>query len=164
MDSPLTPPRVFIHGLESSSRGEKATFFRERYPDMIVEDYVGTFEERMTKLGAVLADKDNLIVVGSSMGGLMAAVFACLHPEKIRKLVLLAPALNYLPAHACRGGHVSAPVLIYHGSRDEVVPYAPVEETARRLFPHLDWRLVVDDHSLHQTFFRLPWDELLACD
>ena len=28
--------RVFIHGLESSSRGTKGVFFRDRYPDMII--------------------------------------------------------------------------------------------------------------------------------
>ena len=90
------PPivRVFIHGLESSTQGTKGVYFKQHYPDMIVEDYPGTFRERMEKLTALLKDRDNLIVVGSSYGGLMAAVYACENEKRMRKLILLAPALN----------------------------------------------------------------------
>ena len=47
--------RVFIHGLESSGQGTKGVFFRERYPDMIIEDYFGSFSQRMEKLEGLLA-------------------------------------------------------------------------------------------------------------
>ncbi|MBT8490511.1 MAG: alpha/beta hydrolase, partial [Deltaproteobacteria bacterium] len=86
--------RVFIHGLESSSQGTKGIYFRERYPDMIIEDYPGSFEERMLKLNKVLSDKKDLILVGSSYGGLMASVFTCTNEERVTRLILLAPALN----------------------------------------------------------------------
>ena len=36
--------RVFIHGLDSSSRGTKGTFFRGRYPEMLMEDFSGPLE------------------------------------------------------------------------------------------------------------------------
>jgi hypothetical protein len=49
--------RVFIHGLDSSSRGTKGSFFRERYPEMILEDYSGPLEKRMAKLESGLAGK-----------------------------------------------------------------------------------------------------------
>ena len=39
-----TIARVFIHGLDSSSRGTKGSFFRERYPGMFMEDYSGPLE------------------------------------------------------------------------------------------------------------------------
>ena len=61
--------RVFIHGLESSSKGTKGVFFRERYPDMIIEDFHGTLEQRMDKLNSLLYKKSSLIMVGSSYGG-----------------------------------------------------------------------------------------------
>ena len=35
----MTATRVFIHGLESTSQGTKGVYFRERYPDMIINDY-----------------------------------------------------------------------------------------------------------------------------
>lgn len=154
--------RVFIHGLDGSRQGEKGSFFRERYPGMIVEDYLGDFEERMAKLNAVLAAKDDLVLVGSSYGGLMAAVFACRNVAKIRKLILLAPALNYLPPETCGATGCDFPVILYHGSRDEVVPPGPVQKIAARLFIYLTYNLVDDDHSLHQTFFSLDWDALLS--
>lgn len=158
----MTPTRVFIHGLDGSRQGEKGTFFRERYADMIVEDYLGDFEERMTKLNAVLANKKDLILVGSSYGGLMAAFFAYRNMEKIKKLILLAPALNYFPLDICGGMTCDFPVIVYHGSRDEVVSPGPVQEIARRLFTNLTYHLVDDEHSLHQTFFSLDWDAFLS--
>ena len=42
--------RAFIHGLDSSSRGTKGSYFRERYPGMFIEDYSGPLEERMEQL------------------------------------------------------------------------------------------------------------------
>jgi hypothetical protein len=52
----MTSTRVFIHGLESTSRGTKDVFFRERYPDMIIEDYVGSFAQRMERLEGLVED------------------------------------------------------------------------------------------------------------
>ena len=154
--------KVFIHGLDGSSQGVKGTFFRERYPQMIVEDFAGSFEERMAKLGALLADKDNLTLIGSSLGGLMAAVFACRNGEKIAKLILLAPALNHMPPEICRDMKLDFPVVIYHGSQDDVVPPGPVHDIARQIFTNLIYHQVRDDHSLHDTFLTLPWDDLLS--
>lgn len=157
----MTPTRVFIHGVDSSAQGTKGRFFQERYPEMIVEDFSGTFAERMAKLSDLLAGRDDLILVGSSYGGLMASVFACHTEKKIRKLILLAPALNHLP-HETRGVGGGFPVIIYHGSRDDVAPPEPVRKIAGKLFRNLTYHLVDDDHSLHRTFFTLDWDDLLS--
>jgi pimeloyl-ACP methyl ester carboxylesterase len=153
---------VFIHGLDSSSRGTKGAFFRERYPRMIMEDFDGPFEERMAKLETLLTYKDNLTLIGSSLGGLMAAVFAGRNREKIAKLILLAPALNHLPPEFYLDLHLNFPVVIYHGSQDDVVPPGPVHNLAVKIFTNLTYHLVQDDHSLHETFFTLAWDDLLS--
>jgi len=76
--------RVFIHGLESSSKGNKGVFFKNRYPEMIIEDYEGSLEKRMTKLEDILEGKSNIILVGSSFGGLMAALYAHRHPGSLK--------------------------------------------------------------------------------
>jgi len=34
---------VFIHGLESTAQGTKGQFFRQFFPQMIIEDYTGDF-------------------------------------------------------------------------------------------------------------------------
>ncbi len=85
---------VFIHGLESTAQGAKGQFFSHNFPRMIIEDYVGDFTTRMRTLNDVLSGKTNLIIVGSSYGGLMAVSYAMENESRIQKLILLAPALN----------------------------------------------------------------------
>lgn len=156
------PSRVFIHGLESSSRGNKGSFFRARYPDMIVEDFPGPFEQRMDKLERLLEGLHPLILVGSSYGGLMAAVYACRHEERVARLVLLAPALHLEPLEPCRDRTLHMPVTIFHGRSDDVVPLDAIRPIARRLFADLQLHVVDDDHPLTATFATCDWDTLLG--
>jgi pimeloyl-ACP methyl ester carboxylesterase len=155
------PIRVFIHGLESTSQGTKSVWFRARYPGMIIGDYQGSLAERMETLRQRLAGKENLILVGSSYGGLMAALFACASPERVRRLVLLAPALHLAEFEPCQEKSLDLPVFLYHGSHDDVVPPGPVRDIAVRVFWNLAYRLLEDDHSIHRNFPLLPWDDLL---
>jgi pimeloyl-ACP methyl ester carboxylesterase len=154
--------RVFIHGLESSSQGAKGVFFRSQYPDMIIEDFIGTFQERMEKLNKILINKSDLIIVGSSYGGLMATVYSFNNEEKIKKLILLAPALNieeFTMAYLKKKIHI--PAVIYHGENDDVVPPSSVKNIAQTIFINLHHTMVDDDHSLHKTFSLIDWDVLL---
>ena len=157
----MTPARVFIHGLEGTSQGTKAVYLRRRYPDMIIDDFTGSIEERMEKLTTLLAGKEQLILVGSSYGGLMAAMFACRHPERVRKLVLLAPALNLPDFESYRQCRLDLPVTIYHGRFDEVISPDAVRTIALESFGNLTHQLVDDDHSLNHVLESLPWDGLL---
>lgn len=153
--------RVFIHGLDSSSRGTKGTFFRETYPAMLMADYSGGLEERMGQLERQLTGKNDLILVGSSYGGLMAALFACRYPARVRRLTLLAPALGHGDFSDCFKTPLPLPVTVYHGRQDDVVPPEATRLIAERLFSNLDWHLVEDDHNLHRIFPTLDWDDLL---
>ncbi|HSW38447.1 MAG TPA: alpha/beta fold hydrolase [Acidobacteriota bacterium] len=153
--------RAFIHGLESSGNGAKGTFFRKRYPDMIVEDFSGPFAARMEKLEQLLAGADPLILVGSSYGGLMAAVYACRRPDRVKKMVLLAPALHLEPFASDDNALLPMPVHIIHGAHDDVVPLDSIVGIARRRFMSLTFTETNDGHLLHETFGRLEWDELL---
>jgi pimeloyl-ACP methyl ester carboxylesterase len=157
----MTLTSVFIHGLESTSHGTKGEFFRNKYPDMILEDFVGPLDRRMDKLDRLLQEKTDLVLVGSSYGGLMAAIYACRNPRTVRKLTLLAPALNLIefePYLACR---IEIPVTLYHGRFDEVVPLEAVQAISREVFSNLDYHAVDDDHSLHHTFSGMAWEDLL---
>ncbi len=153
--------RVFIHGLESSSQGTKGVYFRERYPDMIIEDFGGPLEERMEKLDGLLAGRQDLVLVGSSFGGLMAAIYACRNEPRVKKVVLLAPALHVPDFSRFLRSRVKIPVLLVHGRNDDVVPPAAVKAIAERVFENLEYRLVDDDHSLHVTFPIMDWKALL---
>ncbi len=157
----MEPTRVFIHGLESSGQGTKGAFFRAKYPGMIIEDFIGTFEERMTELNTILSHKRDLILVGSSYGGLMAAVYAFQNEKKIKKLILLAPALNIDEFKPYQTKKLILPVTIYHGSNDDVVPPDSVRKIAQTVFSNLRHYFVNDDHSLHRTFSLMDWDDLL---
>jgi len=157
----MKPTRVFIHGLESSSRGTKGAYFRKHYPDMIVEDYFGSFLKRMEKLEYLLENKNRLILVGSSFGGLMAAVYAHLHGERISRLILLAPALHLEFYKPYRDKKLHITTTIFHGSEDNVVPLEGVRLIAGKVFLNHEFNIVEDDHSLHNTFPSIAWDSLL---
>lgn len=153
--------RVFIHGLESSNRGTKGVFFKQRYPDMIIGDFHGSLAQRMRSLNALLADNTSLIIVGSSLGGLMAAMYACDNPGRVKKLVLLAPALTHPDFKPYLHHRIDIPVAVYHGKKDDVIPVAPVYEVARAVFRNLAFNTVDDDHALRKTFKGMNWDNLL---
>jgi predicted esterase len=153
---------VFIHGLESTAQGTKGQFFRQFFPQMIIEDYTGDFATRMRKLVGLLSGKRDLILVGSSYGGLMAAQYAIENEDKVKKMILLAPALDLPefknPSHI----RLHMPVIIYHGINDNVVDPYIVKNIALNSFTNLEHHLVEDDHPLHKIFPVLDWTKLLA--
>jgi pimeloyl-ACP methyl ester carboxylesterase len=160
----MQPTRVFIHGLESTSRGNKGVFFRERYLDMIIEDFSGSFPQRMKKLEGLLARKNDLILIGSSYGGLMAAVYAFRHEDRVKKLILLAPALHLDAYKPYLTKKLHMPIAIFHGLRDDVVPLEVVRTIAKHSFVHHSFTALDDDHPLRDTFAALQWDNLLSLE
>jgi pimeloyl-ACP methyl ester carboxylesterase len=159
----MTKNMIFLHGLESSSQTYKAGVIRKSFPDLIVPDFTGSLEERMKALYPILDDKKGWTIIGSSFGGLMGAIFTCQHPDQVRKLVLLAPALM-LPEFApfLDDKPVSVPTTIIHGTKDEVVPLAPVRDIAQKVFSNLTYHIVNDDHRLHVATDILDWKAILT--
>lgn len=94
---------VYIHGFASSPGSRKAKAFREAFaarniPLGIPAMDQGDFEN-LTISGQLNVLKDTVrgqsaVLIGSSMGGYLASLYAALHPE-VRKLVLLAPAFGF---------------------------------------------------------------------
>ncbi len=148
----MTDTLVFIHGLESTSQGTKGQFFRKYFPHMIVEDYFGDFDERMEKLASLLAGKDNLILVGSSYGGLMAAQFTLQNENRVRKMILLAPALMLPEFTPSAGQQLHLPVTIYHGTEDDIVDPYVVKAIAGKVFSQLEHHLVSGRSFPDQNF------------
>jgi pimeloyl-ACP methyl ester carboxylesterase len=153
--------KIFLHGLESSNQGTKGRFFQERYPDMIVPNFTGPLAERMEKLRGILSSETGITIVGSSFGGLMAAIFAIENESQVDRLVLLAPAINLLSSMDYKGKNTSVPAWVFHGMNDAVIPLNQVKAMARKLFSQLSFEVVDDDHFLHKTFKSLDWDHLL---
>lgn len=152
---------IFIHGLEGTSRGVKATLLRKLYPEIKTPDFTGSLEERMEQLLSVINQTDNWPMVGSSLGGLMAALFAARRPHQVRKLVLLAPALIWPGFAASLTAPIETPTILYHGQRDELIPLQQVREIASKIFNKLEFIIVDDDHGLYQTVHQIDWREIL---
>jgi pimeloyl-ACP methyl ester carboxylesterase len=154
---------IFIHGLEGSSQGVKARLLRGLFPGILTPDFSGSLEQRMAQLNAILGTQPNWTIIGSSLGGLMAAMFALRHPEQVRRLILLAPALIWPDFAGNPPAPVNVPAIIYHGRQDTLVPLAPVQELAERVFHDLEFHAVDDDHGLYKTVHTIDWHALLKC-
>jgi pimeloyl-ACP methyl ester carboxylesterase len=94
---------VYLHGFASSPSSRKARFFEERFGELgigleIPELVEGEF--RKLTLTAQLDVIDRVVggepvsLIGSSMGGYLASLYAARHAE-VKKLVLLAPAFSF---------------------------------------------------------------------
>jgi len=154
--------KIFIHGLESNNQGTKAVYFRKNFPGMLTPNFPGSLDERMTTLRALLSGKKEVTLVGSSFGGLMASIFTMENEPSVKRLILLAPAINLMEFSPYRDRKIQVPVHLYHGRQDEVIPLEDVEGVARQVFSALTFHAVDDDHYLHRTFEKIEWDSLLS--
>ncbi len=152
---------IYLHGLESNSQTHKAALVRAVYPDLVMPDFIGSLDERMRQLYPILGSASNWTLIGSSYGGLMAALFSTRFPAQVRKQLLLAPALM-LPEFAENlPKPIDVPTIIIHGRQDTIVPVDAARPLAEKVFRQLDYRLVDDDHRLHQTADNLDWKSIL---
>jgi len=98
---------AYFHGFASSAHSTKGVYLQKAFlakggPVInLLELNVPSFSE-LTCTGALrvmdeLAEKEEKTkwcLLGSSMGGFLAARWASLHPERVNKLVLLCPGFN----------------------------------------------------------------------
>jgi pimeloyl-ACP methyl ester carboxylesterase len=153
---------LFIHGKDGSSLGFKVQYLRRFYPDLLAPDFPGDFWQRMARLEQVIGDTAGWTMVGSSMGGLMAAVYACQHPGQVAKLVLLAPALAFIDLAQTPLPPSDTPTVIYHGRQDDVVPMEKTRQVAGQLFPNLEFNEVEATHDLNPLLPSIDWPALLG--
>ncbi len=154
---------IYLHGSESTSQSGKARLFAQMFPGMLTPDFTGTFVERMQQLDPILGSESMWTIIGSSFGGLMGATFTHDHPDQVRKLILLAPAL-ILPEFASRADlkPVSVPTVIVHGTQDDLVPLEAVRPLAEKYFTNLTYHIVDDGHRLHKAFEELDWKKIVS--
>jgi pimeloyl-ACP methyl ester carboxylesterase len=97
------PAVVYLHGFASGPGSTKAQFFRARLADrgvaLEIPDLAPDFTH-MTVSGELalvegLLARGPTVLMGSSLGGYLAALAAARHPERVPALVLLAPAFGF---------------------------------------------------------------------
>ena len=152
---------IFIHGQESSSKGTKGLFFGDLAPQMMIPDFVGDVSNRMSRLYEILRGRSALTIIGSSLGGLMAGLYSFQNSDKVKKLILLAPALNLPEFEPYLSETLTVPVFVFHGNNDEVIPCQAIRVIAEKVFPSLTFTVLDDDHRLTTTFAKIDWAQLL---
>jgi pimeloyl-ACP methyl ester carboxylesterase len=157
-----TPRILFIHGSDSNGQTYKAQVIRKQFPKLISPDFTGPLAVRLGQMEAIVKDRNGWILIGSSFGGLMAALFTTQHPDQVRKLVLLAPALHLPEFSRHLPKPVDIPTLLIIGKKDDVIPCETVRRLAKLTFPKMTYKSVDDDHRLHYTADHLDWMELLG--
>jgi pimeloyl-ACP methyl ester carboxylesterase len=151
----------FLHGLDSSGRGTKGCYFAEHFPQVHRPDFTGSLENRLSRLTHLCRDEQGLILIGSSFGGLMATSYAIAHPDKVDRLILLAPALNF-PDYRPPARKLAMPCLLVIGRYDTVTPPDLVIPMAEATFANLEIRVEDDDHMLHRSFINVNWSTILS--
>ena len=103
---------VFIHGLLSDMNGKKSTYFnnycRKKNISFLCFDFQGHGKSNGDFINYGIGDWfDNLknllrylkiedpILIGSSMGGWVAMLYALYYPSKVKKLIGIAPAPDF---------------------------------------------------------------------
>ena len=154
---------LYIHGSSGDkSQTYKARILRGIFPGMLVPEFDGDLPERMKQLEAILGNESGWTLVGSSLGGLMAALFTTQHPDQVRKLLLLAPALTLPGFSRSLASQIAIPTIIIQGTQDEFIPLEPTRKLAEKVFTNLTYIVVDDNHRLHKTAEELDWENLLA--
>lgn len=157
----MPPQLVFLHGLESGPHGSKFQLLQGLgLGEVLAPDCEGVQDvaQRMAMIEADLGETPQLLLVGSSFGGLMALLYAAAHPQQIAGLVLCAPAVHRpelvdLPGSPGGGALPAVPVRVLHGRQDAVVPLAPVQ--AYCAAQGLALTVVDDGHRLAESHAEL---------
>jgi predicted esterase YcpF (UPF0227 family) len=166
----------YIHGYQSSPDGDKGTLFRKKlnakaikYRDCKPENIV--VSDCLKRISNVIKNDENVVLIGSSLGGFLAASTA-IGCSNIKKLILLNPAIippstnldniQGMPMNILRDiadrrlfeKKISADITILRGTEDDMVPDEWVLEFAKAqeatiIFFH-------DDHVFSSNLTKLP--------
>jgi predicted esterase YcpF (UPF0227 family) len=166
----------YLHGYQSSPTSTKATLFKDTlhalpiaYRDGAPEDLV--VAECLNRISKAIQDDPDVILIGSSLGGFLAAAIALIHPN-VKRLIILNPAIippqtnletiKGMPQRILRDmmqpslfeKKIPAAITILRGTNDIVVPddwiisFATAQKATIQLFN--------DDHQFSKNLHSLP--------
>ncbi len=146
---------VWAHGLWGSPNGSKVTAIRESGIEVISPDFNEMELVDRVELLKETIDVGDVVLAGSSWGGLACALTAQEKPEKLRGLLLLAPALHYpehpndVPEKLIAPDNV--PVTIIHSTTDDIVPISASKDYIERSGNNVQLIEVEDNHVLEDS-------------
>jgi len=94
---------LYLHGFASGPQSSKGQFFQQRFaasgyslelPELTEGDFENSTISQQLGLIERLIGDDTVVLMGSSMGGYLAALFAARNPARVARVVLLAPAFG----------------------------------------------------------------------
>src|SRR4051812_8679432 len=95
---------VYLHGFASSPQSSKARFFQRKFteasipfiaPQLDRNDFQGLTITGMLEVTDAAVAGEKTVLMGSSLGGFVAGLYAARNPDAVEKLVLLAPAFQF---------------------------------------------------------------------
>ena len=166
----------YLHGYQSDPFSEKGTLLRKTlqavpitYRDGAPEDIV--ISECLSRIYDVIKKDQQTVLIGSSLGGFLAAATALIHPN-VKQLILLNPAIipPQTDLHTVQGmpyrileemmdprlfeQKIPASITILRGTNDDVVPddwivcFAKAQQATIQLYN--------DDHRFSRNLQKLP--------
>jgi predicted esterase len=137
---------LFFHGLESGPYGSKYNVLRKIDPGVMSPSFEGivNVEDRVAIAESFTRGMKDLVVVGSSFGGLVAALLYDRYPERFQTYILLVPAFHFEEAQAISSMPEDAVVI--HAEDDDIVPLEAVKNVCDRFTIPVE--VVKDGHRL----------------
>ena len=146
---------VWAHGLWGSPNGSKVTAIRESGIEVISPDFNEMELIDRVELLKETIEIGNVVLAGSSWGGLACALTAIQIPEKLKGLLLLAPALQYPESPNDEPEKLiapdSVPVTIIHSTTDDIVPISASKNYIERSGNNVQLIEVEDNHVLENS-------------
>ena len=146
---------VWAHGLWGSPNGSKVTAIRESGIEVISPDFNEMELIDRVELLKEAIEIGNVVLAGSSWGGLACALTAIQIPEKLKGLLLLAPALHYPESPNDEPEKLiapdSVPVTIIHSTTDDIVPISASKNYIERSGNNVQLIEVEDNHVLEDS-------------
>jgi pimeloyl-ACP methyl ester carboxylesterase len=137
---------IYLHGFASSGASGKAAYLGERLrargerfaaPDLNLPDFSTLTVTRMIdQVGALIAGETAPVtLIGSSLGAFVAVNVAARWPERVRSLILLAPALDLrdLGGEQIKAWRETGQMMVFHFAYGRLIPvHYELYEDARR--------------------------------
>jgi pimeloyl-ACP methyl ester carboxylesterase len=140
---------VYLHGFASGPSSTKARFFREKLeergaevevPDLAEGNFRGLSITSQLRVIERACGAGPVSLMGSSLGGYLAALYGGLHPDGVDRVVLLAPGFGFPTRWPEQMGRERldewkrngwTPIFHYGTGREEPLGYQMVEDARR---------------------------------